>query len=127
MAEVLVGARSEFADGDRKIVSRGKTEVGVFCWKGEFFAYSNICLHQGGPACEGLVMHKVEDVVLPDKTCNGQRFSTDEVNFVCPWHGFEYDMRTGEFVGDRNRKLKSFPIIIKGDSVYVVIEGGMSG
>lgn len=124
MAEVLVGKVSEFSSGDRKIVSRGKAEVGVFCWDGEFFAYSNICLHQGGPACEGLVMHRVEDVIHPDRTYSGQRFSRDQVNFVCPWHGYEYDMRTGEFMGDRRRKLRSFPVVVKGDEVYVVIEGG---
>ena len=45
MAEVLVGKIGEFSDGDRKIVSRGKVEVGVFRWDGKFFAYSNICLH----------------------------------------------------------------------------------
>jgi nitrite reductase/ring-hydroxylating ferredoxin subunit len=123
MAELLVGRLDEFSDGDRKIVSSGKVEVGVFCWKGEFYAYSNNCLHQGGPACEGLVMHQVEDVLDPDGRYAGQRFSSDSVNFVCPWHGYEYDLRTGEFVGDRRRKLKSYPVLKRDDSVYVVIEG----
>jgi nitrite reductase/ring-hydroxylating ferredoxin subunit len=127
MAEILVAKVGELSSGDRKIVVNGRVEVGVFCWDGEYFAYSNVCLHQGGPACEGLVMHQVEDVVHPDRTCSGQRFSADRVNFVCPWHGYEYDMRTGEFVGDRRRKLKSFPVRIKGDEVYVLIEGGAHG
>jgi nitrite reductase/ring-hydroxylating ferredoxin subunit len=122
MSEFLVGKVAEFSDGDRKIVGRGGVEVGVFRWDQRFFAYSNYCLHQGGPACEGLVMHAVEDVILADKTCAGQRFSDTNVNFVCPWHGYEYDMRTGEFVGDRRRKLKSFPVFVRGDDVYVVLE-----
>jgi nitrite reductase/ring-hydroxylating ferredoxin subunit len=123
MPELLVGRVDEFSDGDRKIVSSGKIEVGVFCWQGEFYAYSNNCLHQGGPACEGLVMHQVEEVLDSEGRHAGQRFSSDRVNFVCPWHGYEYDLRTGEFVGDRRRKLRSYPVLKRGDAVYVVIGG----
>jgi len=123
MTELLVGRVDEFSDGDRKIVASGKIEIGVFCWRGEFYAYSNNCLHQGGPACEGLVMHQVEDVLHPDSRYAGQRFSSDRVNFVCPWHGYEYDLRTGEFVGDRRQKLKSYPVVKRDGSVFVVTEG----
>ena len=46
-------------------------EIGVFHWQGEFYAYQNLCVHQGGPACEGIIMHKVEDVLGPDRTWHG--------------------------------------------------------
>ena len=46
----------------------GDTEIGVFRHKGQFYAYSNTCLHQGGPACEGLIIAKVEERLRPDKT-----------------------------------------------------------
>jgi len=121
MAEVHVGTLAEFGDGDRRIVSSGSVEVGVFRWSGEFYAYSNICLHQGGPACEGLIMHQVEDVVSADRKYCRQTFSETNVNFVCPWHGYEYDIRTGEFVGDRKRKLRSYKVVTRGNDVYVEI------
>ena len=73
----------------------------------------------GGPACEGMMIAKVEDVIQPDRTVSGQRF-TDELHFVCPWHGYEYDLRTGEFVGDRRKKLQKFNVVQRGDNVYVV-------
>ena len=63
MAEKLVGKISEFKDGDRRIVFLGDHEIGVFRENGTFYAYSNYCLHQGGPACEGLTIAKVEDTV----------------------------------------------------------------
>ena len=122
-SELLVGTVAEFADGDRKIVASGDAEIGVFCWEQKFYAYSNFCLHQGGPACEGLVMHAVEDVILADRTCHGQRFSDTDVNFVCPWHGYEYDLRTGSLISDRRRKLQSYPVVIREDRVYIVLEG----
>ena len=64
----------------------------------QFYAYSNFCLHQGGPACEGLTIAKVEERLMPDKTSKGLYFSDTEMHFVCPWHGYEYDMRSGECV-----------------------------
>ena len=71
MAEQFVGKIAEFKDGDRRIVFAGDNEIGVFRHEGQFFAYSNFCLHQGGPACEGLTIAKVEERLRPDKTSQG--------------------------------------------------------
>ena len=77
MPEVFVEKISDFVDGDRRIVFHDGIEIGVFHWQGRFYAYQNLCLHQGGPCCEGVIMHKVEDVLAPDKTWLGQKFSAD--------------------------------------------------
>jgi nitrite reductase/ring-hydroxylating ferredoxin subunit len=122
MPDVFVAKASQFPDGDRRIVNHGDTEIGVFHWQGQFFAYENLCLHQGGPACEGVMMHKVEDVLAPDKTWHGQTFSKDEIHFVCPWHGYEYDLKTGECAADRKLKLKSFNVVKRGEDIYVVTD-----
>jgi nitrite reductase/ring-hydroxylating ferredoxin subunit len=112
----------QFADGERRIVTSGPLEIGVFRWEGEFYAYRNLCAHQGGPACEGVLMHKVEDVLGPDRTFLGQRFSDTEIHFVCPWHGMEYDLRTGECAADRRLRLRSFPVVVRAGEVFVVAE-----
>jgi nitrite reductase/ring-hydroxylating ferredoxin subunit len=119
MVEKLVGKVSEFKDGDRRIVFLGDHEIGVFRENGAFYAYSNYCLHQGGPACEGLTIAKVEERIMPDKTSKGLYFSDTELHFVCPWHGYEYDIKTGECVSDRRLKLRKYEVIEKGDEVYV--------
>ena len=31
------------------------------------------------------------------------------MHFVCPWHGYEYDLKTGECAADRRLRLKSYP------------------
>jgi nitrite reductase/ring-hydroxylating ferredoxin subunit len=121
MAEVFVAKVADFPDGDRKIVQHGSHDIGVFHWEGQFYAYSNLCLHQGGPACEGLLMHQVEDVIGPDKTWIGQKFSDKQINFVCPWHGYEYDLKTGECVPDRKLRLKKYNVVRKGDEIFVSI------
>jgi nitrite reductase/ring-hydroxylating ferredoxin subunit len=120
MAEQFVGKLSEFEDGDRRIVFVGDNEIGVFRHEGQFYAYSNFCLHQGGPACEGLTIAKVEERIMPDKTSRGMYFSDTEMHFVCPWHGYEYDMKTGECVSDRRLKLRQYKVVEKEDGVYVV-------
>ena len=119
MPEVFVAKASDLPDGERRIVTHDGTEIGVFHWQGAFYAYQNLCVHQGGPACEGIIMHKVEDVLGPDRTWHGQKFS-NEIHFVCPWHGYEYDLKTGECAADRRLRLKSFDVVRRGEDVYVL-------
>jgi nitrite reductase/ring-hydroxylating ferredoxin subunit len=121
MPEIYVGKVAEFIENDRKIVKDGDLEIGVLHHKGTFYAYRNQCLHQGGPACEGMIIAKVEEVIAPDKTYLGQKFSETENHFVCPWHGWEYDIETGEFVVDRRKKLKKYAVVQKDQEVYVVV------
>ena len=120
MSEQFVGKDSELKDGDRRIVFVGDREIGVFKEEGRYYAYSNVCLHQGGPACEGLIIAKVEERIMPDRTSKGLYFSDTETHFVCPWHGYEYDIKTGECVSDRKLKLRRYKVVQKGDDVYVV-------
>jgi nitrite reductase/ring-hydroxylating ferredoxin subunit len=120
MAEQLVGKLSEFKDGDRRIVILGDLEIGVFRHEGRFYAYRNLCVHQGGPACEGLTIAKVEERIMPDKTSRGLYFSETEMHFVCPWHGYEYDLKTGECVADRRLRLRKYEVIERGEEVYVL-------
>ena len=120
MPECFVAKASDLKDGDRRIVVSGKHEVGVFFKDGEYHAYSNYCLHAGGPACEGILVNKVVDIIAPDRTYEGQTFS-DELPFVCPWHGYEYDIKTGECAGDRRLRLRKYPVVRRGDEIFVVI------
>jgi nitrite reductase/ring-hydroxylating ferredoxin subunit len=120
MPEVFVEKVADFPEGDRRIVFHDGLEIGVFHWQGSFYAYENLCLHQGGPCCEGVIMHKVEDVLAADKTWLGQKFSADAAHFVCPWHGYEYDIKTGECAGNRKLRLKSYEVVRRGQELYVV-------
>jgi nitrite reductase/ring-hydroxylating ferredoxin subunit len=119
MPECFVAKASEMTDGDRRIVLAGSTEIGVFYKDGDYFAYSNTCLHSGGPACEGLLINRVVDVIAPDLTYQGQTFS-EQVHFVCPWHGYEYELKTGECVGDRRLKLRKFEVVRRGEDIFVI-------
>ena len=73
MSEIFVAKINQFPDCERRIVNHAGGEIGVFHWQGEFYAYENPCLHQGGPTCEGLIMHKVEDMGGADRTWQGAK------------------------------------------------------
>jgi nitrite reductase/ring-hydroxylating ferredoxin subunit len=118
--EIFVAKKSEFKASDRRIVKSERGEIGVFHHEGAFYAYANKCLHSGGPACEGLLMPKVVDIIAQDRTYQGQDFDETEMHFVCPWHGWEYDIKTGQSIGDRRQYLRKYEVVERGDDVFVI-------
>jgi nitrite reductase/ring-hydroxylating ferredoxin subunit len=119
MREINVGPASAFKDPGRKLIESGGVEVGVFQLGGEFYAYENVCPHMGGPACQGKVIAKVEEMVMPDRTSKGMEFSKTKMNVVCPWHGFEFDIRTGRHHGNARYRLK--PIKVRVEDGHVIV------
>ena len=120
MAEIFVVQAANFKDGDRRIVKTARGEIGVFAHEGAYYAYANHCANSGGPACEGITIPRVLELIADDKTYVGQTFS-DQMNIVCPWHGWEYDMKTGVFAGDSKYRLKKYETIVRSGDVYVIV------
>ena len=118
--EIFVAKSDDLPDGERKIVPDGSSEIGVYRVKGQLYAYQNLCAHQGGPACEGLLMAKVEEVIAEDKTYQGMRFNHDEMHIVCPWHGWEYDLETGVMAADNTFRLRKYDVVEKEGGIYVL-------
>jgi len=121
MTLVYIGKQSEFEDRGRKVVSRGAMEIGVFFIDGEFFAYENRCSHVGGPVCQGRILNRVVEDLNDDLTSQGQRWSDEDVHIICPWHGYEFNLKTGRHPGSEQHRLRSFPVTIKDGDVYVTV------
>jgi 3-phenylpropionate/trans-cinnamate dioxygenase ferredoxin subunit len=91
MSRQVVAKANEIAPGTCKIVTVRGREIGIFNLDGEYFALSNRCPHAGGPLCQG----RVGPLVLSDGP--GDYRLTREREFLrCPWHGWEFDIRTGQ-------------------------------
>jgi len=64
VAEIRVCKKGEIAEGGTRLVKSGPVEIGVIFSKGAYYAYRNVCPHQGGPACEGLKMPQVVEKIV---------------------------------------------------------------
>jgi 3-phenylpropionate/trans-cinnamate dioxygenase ferredoxin subunit len=95
---VVVARADEIAPGERKIVQIGSRSIGVFNVAGEYFALRNRCPHQGGPLCQGLTFAPLRSAAPGEY----QRGADGEV-VRCPWHGWEFEIRTGRSWFDPER------------------------
>jgi nitrite reductase (NADH) small subunit len=119
MRQVHIGSVSEFADPGRRVIAFDRFEVAVFKLDGDFFAYLNQCPHMGGPVCQGKMIAKVEEIVAQDRTSQGMIFSKTKMHVVCPWHAYEFDIRTGLHPGNPRAQLRKIPITVSGDDLIV--------
>jgi len=92
MAKYVVATVDELTPGKRKIVEVAGRLIGVFNVGGELFALRNRCPHQGGPLCEGRLAGILEASAPGEEL----RYSRAGEILRCPWHGWEYDIRTGQ-------------------------------
>ena len=121
MAKLDLGRAGRFDDDTRLIVRVGDLEVGVLRFDSRFHAFSNYCLHQGGPICEGILIGKVESELGPDMEDRGRSFSEDRIHLVCPWHAWEYDLETGECAADRRLRLRKFEVVEEDEHVFLIV------
>ncbi len=121
MREIDLGPAAAFDDPGRRLVDVDGTEFAVFHLRGEFSAFENVCTHMGGPACQGKILPRVEEPIRADGTSGGMQFSETSYNVACPWHGFEYDIRTGIHVGYPRFRLRSTPVRVLDGNVLVTI------
>lgn len=118
---VQAGQESDYRVGDRRIITAGEREIGVFRIENGFVAYENVCLHQGGPVCSGRLFPRLRGEVGTAGERLMEVYDESEPHLVCPWHGWEYDLRTGEAQGGFSPpvSLKTFPVSVHEGQVLV--------
>ena len=109
MGRYVVAPVEEIPPGERKIVEIAGRSIGVFNVNGEFFALRNRCPHQGGPLCIGPVRGFVAS---PGP---GEYHLTRHGEILrCPWHGWEFDIRTGQSWFDPRRvRVRSYDVTLE--------------
>ena len=96
---------SDIAPGTCKLGQVGREDIAIFNVDGTLYAVQSACTHMGGPLCEGAIWG---DVV------------------TCPWHGSEFNVRTGEVVeGPAEKSLKTYKVDVI-DGVVRVTDGKSS-
>jgi predicted TIM-barrel fold metal-dependent hydrolase/nitrite reductase/ring-hydroxylating ferredoxin subunit len=93
--KVVVGKVSDFGNGDRRIIDVNGKSIGVFRIDDRFYAIRNRCPHQFGPLCLGTLAQRAVSDGPGD-----MRMDDGPPLIACPWHGWEYDLATGQsFMG----------------------------
>lgn len=109
MTKHIISRLREFPPGTRQIIEVGRRSIGVFNIEGGFFALRNSCPHQGAPLCLGRIMGKT----LASRPFEVQ-YSNDEPVVKCPWHGWEFDVATGQSVFNPHRvRVRSYEVTVE--------------
>jgi nitrite reductase (NADH) small subunit len=96
---VRIAARSELpVIGDAKEFQAGNKIICIANVDGEYAAMDNVCVHHGGPLGQGVV---------------------DRGKVICPWHGWQFDPKTGVPLQDPSRRVQIYELTIEGDDVLV--------
>ena len=97
---VKVCRRQDIPSGRGWPVQVGDRRIAVFETASGLHAVDNTCLHIGNPIDDGPVAGEV---------------------LTCPWHGWRYDLHTGEHltVFGRRPGLRIYPARFEGDDVWV--------
>jgi nitrite reductase/ring-hydroxylating ferredoxin subunit len=98
---VKVATTDEMTEQPVKCVEVDGNKIALFDVQGEIFALSDTCTHRGGPLSEG----EVEGTTV-----------------TCPWHGAEFDVRTGGVLGPpATTGVKTYPVRVRGKDIVIEI------
>ncbi len=90
MSRHVVATVSEIPPGTKKLVMVKGRPIAIFNLDGDFFGLFNLCPHQGGSLCDGMTTGLLQS---PEP---GVFHYSRKGEFIrCPWHGWEFDIRTG--------------------------------
>ena len=98
MPKHVVAAVKDIPPGGRKVIQVNGRAIVVFNLAGEFFALNDRCPHKGGPLSQGKLTALVESSEPGE-----YRTSRRGEIIRCPWHSWEYDIRTGKSWCDPDR------------------------
>jgi nitrite reductase (NADH) small subunit len=96
---VTVSRVEDVPPGSVKTVRAGDEEIALANCGGGFYATQGHCLHLKGPLGEGRL--------------------DNECLLTCPWHGWQYDVRTGENDFDLAIKLRTYDVQVENGEVRV--------
>jgi len=97
---------SDLAAGECGEYVAGERIVALFNVEGTFYALDGICPHQGGPLGKGALTGCI---------------------VTCPWHGFQFDVTTGQHQTSSSLRQPIFPVKVEAGAVWVDIEASGQG
>lgn len=114
MKKYVVAPAATIPPGTRKVFSVEGRPIGIYNLGGEFFGLLDRCPHQGGSLCAGLVT----GLAVGDGPGEFRMVRKGEM-VRCPWHGWEFDIRTGQsWCEPKKIRARAYPTeIASGDEL----------
>lgn len=117
MGDHLVARLDDVRTSRGLVVDVEGHRVGVFWVRDEVFALQAVCPHQGGPVGAGGVFPRVCGEVVDGRL--REWLDHENVVVACPWHGWEFDLRSGVCIGDPKRGLRRYEVELRDGAVYI--------
>ena len=114
MSKHVVASVADIPPGSRKLFTVRGRPIVVFNLGGEFFGLFNRCPHQGGSLADGTVCGLIES-----KEPGKYTYSRAGEVLRCPWHGWEFDIRTGQSYCEPSKiQTRAYPVeVAHGDTL----------
>ncbi|CAA9538904.1 MAG: hypothetical protein AVDCRST_MAG79-1662 [uncultured Thermoleophilia bacterium] len=118
---IEVGSLDDFPPRTVTVVPAAGVEVGIVRWDGDdVYALRNVCPHALGPVCAGRLGPKI---VAPRGDPMGLDVDESCPVIACAWHGWEFDVRTGQAVWpDGRMRVKTYPARVVRGRVVVALD-----
>lgn len=100
--------------GARQIIETAGKSIGLFNVNGRIVAVLNLCPHEFAPVCRG----RVSGTTAPSLPGEPYRWEREGEILYCPWHGWEFDLLTGNCLTDY-RKLRHYPTQIVDGWIHI--------
>ena len=123
MARYPVCTTDDVPDGGRHIKEVADREIAIFAIDGHYHAVANYCVHAGGPVCTG----RLSGMVTGTAGEWDRGWDRDGRILACPWHGWEFDIETGEFLSDSRYRLITYEVAVEDNVIYVDVGGNPGG
>lgn len=111
---IFLCRRDEISPGEVKNVSVGGRSIAVVRSGDEFYALRNSCAHQGAQLSEG----RLTGTMLPSEV-GEYRYGRKGEILRCPWHNWEYDIKTGCTVHDSDKRVATYSVVCDMENVYL--------
>lgn len=116
---VAVKEADAFEAGEREIVTVDQQNFSVLNVDGEYYAVLNKCAHDCGPVGKGTVRPKLVLEESEPGQRERERYDEETPTITCPWHGWSYELETGDHVGVDSISLPTLDVAVEDGMVYL--------
>ncbi len=95
---VKVGRADELAEGQARLAHVDGQRIAIFHVGGRFYALEANCPHEGGPLEDGVI---------------------EAMRVICPWHGYDFDLRTGACGLDPELRALTYPLKVQDGDLLI--------